>query len=133
MNMTIVKPAVKAIIMKSNKFLILRDRRYKDWTLPGGRLEINEKREDSLVREVLEETGLEVTVGEEAGSWNFKSSDSDEERVLTNYVCKIIGGKFRLSDESIEFKWVTPKEFMLDQYIPPNPSLKKSISNYFKI
>ncbi|MFH0711063.1 MAG: NUDIX domain-containing protein [Candidatus Aenigmatarchaeota archaeon] len=133
MSMTIVRPAVKAIIIRGNKFLILKDHRYNLWTLPGGRLEINETPEEGLVREVLAETGLEVTVGEDVGTWNFKSFDEDEERVLTNYMCKDIGGKLRLSDENIEFRWVTPKEFLMDEYKVSHLSLKKAISNHFKI
>jgi 8-oxo-dGTP diphosphatase len=129
--MTIVTPAVKAIIMRGNKFMILKDRRYDLWTLPGGRLELNESPEDGLAREVLEETGLEITVGEPAGTWYFKALDGDE-RVLTNFICKEIGGKLKLSDENIECKWVTPKEFLMEEYKIPQ-SLKKAISNYFKI
>ena len=131
--MTIIRPAVKAIIMRGSKFLILKDKRYNLWTLPGGRLEINETQEEALVREALAETGLEITVGEPAGSWHFKSFDEEEERVLTNYVCKEIGGKLRLGDENVEFKWVTPKEFLMEEYKVSHPSLKKAISNHFKI
>ncbi|MBS3055341.1 MAG: NUDIX domain-containing protein [Candidatus Aenigmarchaeota archaeon] len=131
--MTVVRPAVKAIIMRGNKFLILKDRRYNLWTLPGGRLEISESPEDSLTREVFEETGLEIIVGEVAGTWNFRSFDGDEERVLTNFICKEIGGKFKLSNEDIEAKWVTPREFLMDELKVPHQSLKKAISSYFKI
>jgi len=130
--MTVVKPAVKAIIMRGNKFLILKDRN-GFWTLPGGRLEIGETPENALAREVLEETGLEITVGEVAGTWHFKYFDRDEERVLTNYFCKEIGGKFQLGSENTSFKWVTPREFLMDEYKVSHPSLKKSISSYFKI
>lgn len=131
--MTVVRPAVKAIIMRGNKFLILKDKVSNLWTLPGGRLEFGEKPEDALVREVLEETGLEVTVGEVTGNWNFSVPSENEERVLTNFFCKEIGGKFRLSDEDLEAKWVTPREFLMAEYKVPHQSLKKAISSYFKI
>ena len=131
--MTVVRPAVKAIIMRGNKFLILKDKVSNLWTLPGGRLEAGEKSEDALVREVFEETGLEVTVGNVTGSWYFSVPSENEERVLTNFLCNEIGGKFRLSDEAVEARWVTPREFLMDEYKVPHTSLKKAISNHFKI
>ena len=131
--MTIVRPAVKAILMRGNKFLILKYKVSNFWTLPGGRLEAGEKPEEALVREVFEETGLEVTVGDVTGSWYFSVPSENEERVLTNFLCTEIGGKFRLSDEDVEAKWVTPREFLMDEYKVSHVSLKKAISNHFKI
>ena len=133
MSMTIIRPAVKAIIMRENKFLILKDSSSNLWTLPGGRIEFGEKPDEALAREVLEETGLEITIGEQAGSWHFIATKDNEERVLTNYLCKEIGGKFRLSKENVQARWVTPREFLMDEYKVPHPSLKKAISNNFKI
>jgi ADP-ribose pyrophosphatase YjhB (NUDIX family) len=38
------------------------------WSLPGGRVEPGEGAEEAIVREVLEETGLDVTVVREVGT-----------------------------------------------------------------
>ncbi len=62
--------ATKAVIVKDDKILILREAAtYGDGTqrgryhMPGGRVEIGEPFEDALRREIREETGLEVTIG----------------------------------------------------------------------
>ena len=45
------------------------------WTLPGGRIEPGERAEQAVVREVLEETGLEVRVIREVGSIHLPAPD----------------------------------------------------------
>lgn len=57
-------PASNAAIVKSGKILLTRRsahiREGGKWCLPGGHVEIGEKWEEALVREVKEETGLTV-------------------------------------------------------------------------
>ena len=45
--------------------------RYNDWTLPKGKREKNESWEQSALREVREETGLIVRLGDFAGSTSY--------------------------------------------------------------
>ncbi|MCM3783470.1 NUDIX domain-containing protein [Neobacillus mesonae] len=50
-----------AIIRDSeNRILLQRRSDYGDWGLPGGGMEPGESVEETMIREVLEETGLEV-------------------------------------------------------------------------
>jgi 8-oxo-dGTP diphosphatase len=55
---------VCAAIIKESKILMVyvEDGPDKYWTLPGGGIEINETHEEAVIREVKEETGLDVTV-----------------------------------------------------------------------
>lgn len=56
---------VGALVEDDNRVLFVREGdSYEDatWKLPGGGVERGESREDALVREVHEETGVEVTV-----------------------------------------------------------------------
>ncbi|MBP9686486.1 MAG: NUDIX domain-containing protein [Candidatus Doudnabacteria bacterium] len=62
--------ATKALIVHEGKVLLLQESTaYADgtnagkWDLPGGRLHPDESFRDALLREVKEETGLDVTVG----------------------------------------------------------------------
>lgn len=52
--------AVKAIIFKDNKLAMIQSDKYHEYKFPGGGAHKNETHEETLMREVLEETGLTV-------------------------------------------------------------------------
>jgi len=58
----IFRPAVYALIVEGGRVLLLRMRANGKYHLPGGGIEPGEHIEESLVREVREETGLDVQI-----------------------------------------------------------------------
>jgi len=54
-----------AVLIENGKILLLQEKvtNKRAWSLPGGKLEIGESLEDCLIREMQEETGLDVEVG----------------------------------------------------------------------
>ena len=44
---------------------------YGDWTFPKGKVEVGEEPEQAALREVGEETGFRVRLGDEAGSTSY--------------------------------------------------------------
>jgi len=64
-----MKNCVLAAIFKDNfqKVLIIKRRDTPVWVLPGGGIDENEKPDEAVVREVLEETGLVVSVKRTVG------------------------------------------------------------------
>jgi ADP-ribose pyrophosphatase YjhB (NUDIX family) len=52
--------AVRGIIEDSGRLAFIRSGKYGDYKFPGGGMEEGESMEDTLIREVLEETGLKV-------------------------------------------------------------------------
>ena len=47
-----------AFIEKNQKVLIVMDPKFKVWRVPGGRAEHGERIEETLIREMAEETGI---------------------------------------------------------------------------
>ena len=94
---------VKSIIIKDNKYLDLI-KPNGDSDLPGGRVEPGENLKDSLRREILEETGLEVEIKEPVARWSFKKN-SKLIVIGVTYLCEYLGGEVKLSDEHVGYCW----------------------------
>jgi 8-oxo-dGTP pyrophosphatase MutT (NUDIX family) len=56
-------PRVSAVVLRGDSVLLHRAERDAFWALPGGRIEPGEFAEDALVREIMEELGLEARAG----------------------------------------------------------------------
>lgn len=93
------RPSAYGIVIKDNK--ILMSPQFDDkYDLPGGGIDINEKIEDAVVREVKEETGLSVTIVKLIEvKQNFFSSTHDKagakhyNSILFYYLCKYESGE----------------------------------------
>lgn len=59
----------------------------RKWTLPGGRMETGESPVEALIREVREETGYHVKVGDLIGIYSTPAKDS----VVLSFVAHIVG------------------------------------------
>lgn len=68
------------------------------WTLPGGRLEAGERLAAAVRREVLEETGLEVVVGDLIGV--LESLTPDHHLVILDYAVRVEGGELRAGGDA---------------------------------
>ncbi len=77
------------------------------WEFPGGKVEAGESDQDSIVRELQEEFGITVSVGEKIGETNFKHCGDDFS--LHAYFVKFphdgINERFTLTEHS-DYKWV---------------------------
>jgi 8-oxo-dGTP diphosphatase len=81
------------------------------WSLPGGLLEVGEKLEDGLRRELREETGIEV--GPLSMFEIFERIMPDAEGrteyhyVLIDYVCRVSGGTLQAASDVSAVAWVS--------------------------
>lgn len=80
-----------AVIMDSNERILLVKHNYGkyNWELPGGLSELNESAGDTAKREVLEETGLEVTVDRLTGVYYEPNNDMHH----FVFTCKVVGNQ----------------------------------------
>lgn len=104
--------AVAAVVRDASRRLLVV-RRGKPplegcWTLPGGAVEAGEHLREAVVREVREETGLCVEVGDLA--WYLEHLDEDHHYVILDFHARPRGGSPRAGSDAREVRWVTRRE-----------------------
>ena len=74
------------------------------WALPGGRMDSGENIEQTIVREVKEETGLNVTIVSKVGEYIEKGikDDVEYEYYPTCFMVKPVGGEIKKQDSEIQ-------------------------------
>ena len=104
---------VRGIIKKNNELLVLK-RHPKSrtdpemWELPGGKVESGEFFTDALVREIKEETNLDVSVGDFCEA--IQNDYSHKRTVQIMMYLENIEGEVKISDEHTDWKWATLEE-----------------------
>ncbi|MDD4785025.1 MAG: NUDIX hydrolase [Candidatus Shapirobacteria bacterium] len=113
--MPYTKVAAHGLIKKDNKFLVTHRSSINDympniWDIPGGTIEFGEKAIDALNREIKEETGLTVDVGNFIFCYDFLSNPERYQFQMV-YECEYKNGDVKLDpQEHDDFKWVTLDE-----------------------
>jgi len=112
--------AAKAFIEHEGKILIVREStEYKDgsnaglFDVVGGRVKPGQRFDESLVREIYEETGLSVEIGKPfyVGEWRPVVRGEQWQIVGTFFLCTSGDGEVVLSEDHGEFQWIDPQAF----------------------
>lgn len=108
---------VGALIFDADRILLVQ--RGKEplmgyWSLPGGAVESGETLEEALLREVLEETSLEVKIVRFGEIFERIMPDTagkiEYHYVLLDYVCEITSGEPVAGSDSADVRWFSPEE-----------------------
>jgi ADP-ribose pyrophosphatase YjhB (NUDIX family) len=107
-----------AIIFDAARQKVLLTRRSDNgrWCLPGGRLEPGESAEEGCVREVWEETGLQVMVRRLVGIYSsphrvIEYGDGSRHQIVAfSFEAEVIGGALGLSEETTAYGYFSRTE-----------------------
>ncbi|GAA4875619.1 NUDIX hydrolase [Actinomycetospora straminea] len=93
---------------RDGRVLVIRRRDNDQWQAPGGVLEADETFEQGVVREVLEETNVQVEVEQLTGVYK----NLQKNVVALVYRCRYLSGTPTPSDEAAEVLWTDPAEII---------------------
>ncbi|MBK8901385.1 MAG: NUDIX hydrolase N-terminal domain-containing protein [Anaerolineaceae bacterium] len=102
------KIGADAAVFNNNGEILLMERADgSGWCLPCGWVEANERPIDAIIREVKEETGLDVAVKQLVGVFTRKASakNGPHTMVAVVHLCEIVGGELTLSHEGSALKY----------------------------
>jgi 8-oxo-dGTP diphosphatase len=116
---------------------------YSDcWHIPGGGVDAGENKEDALKREIMEETGIDISgykagLIDDAGRGETKKTLPTGEEVLCKmkfYVYRVdVGDKnsgeiaISLNDDLVKYRWTDPSELASVKLTPPSAELFKKL------
>ena len=122
-------PAVGAVVFNGDGWLLLVRRAHSPsrglWSLPGGHLEPGETPAQGCAREVLEETGLVVTVDEQIGRLDVAGDDVVYD--VVDFRCTVVGGELHHGDDAAAVRWVAPEEVT---GLPTSPGLVAALTRW---
>jgi len=104
---------VGAVIVCNGKILLEKRKSEPGkgkWSIPGGLVELGETVEQTVTREIREETGLEVEEPELIDVVDYITVDGDGRVkyhfVMIDYFVKLKGGTLKAADDAAELRWV---------------------------
>lgn len=119
------------VVRDDGRILAIRRADNGAWEPPGGVLELQEQPEEGVLREVFEETGVQIAVETLTGVYKNMTAGV----VALVFRCRPVGGVERTSDETTAVEWLTPGEVekwmseayavrVLDALMPNGPKVR---------
>ncbi|MBQ6165280.1 MAG: NUDIX hydrolase [Clostridia bacterium] len=101
--------AAAGIVINENDEILLVKHNRDGWVFPGGQVEVGENVIDAVKREVMEETGVDIDVGEvfcissNTGSYpGYNGVKEVPTKIMLDFICRAKSGMPRPSDENSE-------------------------------
>lgn len=127
-------PGASAIVTdERGRVLMQRRSDSGNWSLPGGTMDIGETLQQCAVREVKEETGLDIEITGLLGIYTdpahviaYADGEVRQEFNVT-YLGRIVGGAIAVSDESTDVRFIGPDE--LDE-VPVHETVRLRLRHF---
>jgi len=106
-------PAVGAVCWRGDEVLLIRRGRAPrlgEWSIPGGKVERGETLQDAVLRELLEETGVQARIGELLAVYEI--IEPRFHYVLIDYSAEWVSGEPVAGDDAIEARFMPFDEAM---------------------
>ena len=106
--------------------LIKRGKRphYGRWMVPGGSLEWGERLEEAAIREVREETGIEIVIDAFVATIEaITPGDEGFHYVIMDYAGRAIGGTLQASSDALDAIWISVKRAREECDLTPDLNL----------
>ena len=130
-----IVPSVNVVVADNDgKILMIRRTDNENWAVPGGGMDLGESIRDAAVREVKEETGIDIDVTGVVGIYTnprhlieYTSDGEVRQEFSIVFTARALGGEPTVSDESSEVRWIDPVELVSYQM---DPSMRTRIDHY---
>jgi 8-oxo-dGTP pyrophosphatase MutT (NUDIX family) len=111
------------VVNPSGKILLLRksmdDRVYPGkWSFCSGYVKEFEAGEDTVLREIKEETGLAGKLEKRGKIVEIIDEEKKRHWIIACYLCSVDSEKITLCNENSEFRWVSPKDIYDFDMVP---------------
>ena len=106
-----------AVVFKEDKvLLVLRGKppAEKQWSIPGGCVELGETLQEAAERELTEETGIVIQAKEPIYTFDVIERDEDGHirfhYVIVDLAADYVSGELRAGDDAVDVSWVSRKD-----------------------
>jgi len=104
---------VGAVVIKNNKLLVIKDKIWRRYKLPGGYIDDRENISQALEREVYEETGIKIELDSIVSLGHLSPSQFEQSNLYILCSAKALSSEINIvdTDEIIEAKWMELDEY----------------------
>ena len=112
---------VGAVIVKDQSLLLVKRAQepFRDyWSIPGGKVHWGESLHDALIREIDEETGLNIAMGELCYHFEYINQDEQQHFVVLDFYAQYLSGELVAGDDASDACWVPLSEIRTKKINP---------------